>query len=202
MATNAFVHLENTDDTQRLSDYTSVRVDLLCVLEYASELQKNGYNLGTDVEPLMIAAIIKYGRVFSGGIRRVSLYEQRYVVLAPQQIAFHERLMAIRDKHIAHSVNSYEESQPIARYWVERVEQEGISSIECQHTRVACLSTVEIESIIDLAKTWVQFVDTKIAEEEREILEIVRKIPIEQILKNAPKAPLSNVGTPDKRRKN
>jgi hypothetical protein len=67
-------------------------------------------------------------------------------------------------------VNDFEESTPVARYWVERVQEEGITSIECNHRRIVGLSGQDFQDIIDLASTWLEYVQQKLKEEKNRLL--------------------------------
>ena len=80
------------------------------------------------VEPLSIAATVMYSRPFSGGVRH-RLGEEDLKILSSEQRASHHYLRAYRDKHVAHSVNAFEENITRAYYCVERVKEEGITSI-------------------------------------------------------------------------
>lgn len=95
--------------------------------------------------------------LFRGGVR-LKLHEEAMSVLTDQQLSNHIYCIQIRDKYIAHSVNAFEESEPVARYWVESVRGEGITSIEYNHRRIVGLSEQDLKNIIDLASTWLQYV--------------------------------------------
>jgi hypothetical protein len=159
MATNAFIEL-NLAEAKKLADYTSIEYDLRTAREFAatmvSEYQKTSPNYSL-CDPFMVAAIIRYARAFSAGVR-LKLYEEGESTLTDEQRSKHSYFMGIRDKYIAHSVNAFEENQPVARYWVERVQEEGITSIECNHRRISGLSEQEFKDIIDLASTWLRYV--------------------------------------------
>ena len=132
-----------------------------------------------------------YSRPFVTGVRKW-LGEEGLKVLDSQQRKKHERLRAFRDKHIAHSVNAFEENQPVARYWLERVKDEGITSIECNHTRIIGMSSADLEDVIELSTAMLSYVEARLKEEKR-VLEIVRQIPVEQILARP------TIGTSDSR---
>jgi hypothetical protein len=109
--------------------------------------------------------------------------------------------MHIRDKYIAHSVNAFEESQPVARYWVERVHEVGITSIECNSRRIAGLSEQELMDIIDLASTWLRYVQQRLSEEKNRLLPIVKKISLQNLFQSAPRfTPGPDTSQPEKRR--
>jgi hypothetical protein len=154
MSTNAFIEVR-LDEAQALADYTSIDFDLRTARDFATVILEEvkgpepNYSLS---DPFMVATIIRYARAFAGGVR-LKLYDEVVSVLTAEQRSKHDHFIHIRDKYIAHSVNAFEESEPIARYWVERVKDEGISSIECNHRRIVGLSDQDLLDIIDLAST-------------------------------------------------
>src|SRR5262249_38926199 len=127
MATNSFIEFR-LDEAQALADYTGIAFDLRTARDFATaileESKKPEPNFSLS-DPFMITTIIRYARAFASGVR-LKLYEEGGFILTDEQRLKHDRFWTLRDKYIAHSVNAFEESQPIARYWVERVEEEGI----------------------------------------------------------------------------
>lgn len=202
MATNSFTEF-NLAEAQQLADYTSIQVDLQSACDFArtmlAEMHRPSPNYSL-ADPFMVATIIRYARAFSQGIR-LKLYDAASSTLTDEQFSKHQYFMALRDKYIAHSVNAFEESQPVARYWVERVREEGITSIECNHRRISGLSEQDFHDIVDLASTWLVFVKQKLTEEKARLLPIVREIPLEQLFQNAPTfTPGPNTSKPQKKR--
>jgi hypothetical protein len=190
MATNTYVPF-NLEEAQTLADYTSIASDLSTSREFATtmldENQKPAPIRNVSLsDPFMVATIIRYGRAFASGARLPSLYEEGKFILTDQQLSKHEQFIHIRNKYIAHSVNAFEESQPIARFWAGRVQEEGINSIECNQRRVAGLSEQDLTDIIDLTTTWLQYVEEKLSGEKARLLTIVRKIPLAHFLQSAP----------------
>src|ERR1700720_4317895 len=124
MATNSFIEFR-LDEAQTLADYTGISFDLQTAREFATtileENRKPAPNFSLS-DPFMVATIIRYARAFAGGVR-LKLYEEAVSILTDQQRSKHGHLMHIRNKYIAHSVNAFEESEPVARYWVERVKE-------------------------------------------------------------------------------
>jgi len=203
MATNSFIEFRLAE-AQVLADYTSIDFDLRTARDFATaileEIQKPAPNWSLS-DPFMVATIIRYARAFSMGVR-LKLHEEAASVLTDQQRANHNHFMHVRDKYIAHSVNAFEESEPVARYWVETVQQEGITAIECNHRRIVGLSEQDLKDIIDLASTWLQYVQQKLREEKDHLLPIVRKIPLEDLFRSAPRPPPApHMSQPEKRRR-
>jgi hypothetical protein len=201
MATNTFVELY-LDETQLLADYTSIEYDLLSAGDFARLISEEWQKTLPDsslFDPLMVATIIRYARAFVQGVR-VNIYKEGAHMLTEEQRSKHQLLMQIRDKYVAHSVNAFEESQPVARYWVEKVHEEGIASIECNHCRVVGLNQQEVTDIIELTTVWRRYVQKKLTEEKARLLPIVRKLPLETLLQNAPRAVLPDTSKPQKPR--
>lgn len=203
MTTNAYIEFR-LDEAQALADYTSIAFDLRTSRDFAiailKETQKPDGNFSLS-DPFMVATIIRYARAFSGGVR-LRLHEEAMTVLTDQQLSHHTYFILMRDKYIAHSVNAFEESEPVARSWVESVQEEGITSIECNHRRIVGLSEQNLKDIIDLASTWLQYVQRKLREEKDRLLPIVQKIPLEDLFRSSPSpTPGPDISQPQKRRR-
>ncbi|MFV1977223.1 MAG: hypothetical protein ACC651_15890 [Candidatus Scalindua sp.] len=132
-------------------------------------------------DPLSTAVLVRYSRPFVSGVR-ARLREDALQHLSAAQRQKHDQLRAFRDKHIAHSVNGFEENQPVARYRIESVKEEGIASVECNHSSVSGLSSDDVEAVIELTTAMLSYVDSRLKEEKARVLKIVRKMPIEEIL--------------------
>ena len=190
MAANTFVEIDLPEAID-LADLTGIQVDLATARDFAKMLDKVFESEKPDlslVDPLSTAILIRYSRPFVTGVR-ARLGEGALQHLSVPQRQKHDQLRAFRDKHIAHSVNAFEENQPVARYWIERVEEEGITSVECNHTRVSGLSSADVEAVIELTTAMLTYVDSRLKEEKAKVLEIVRKMPTKKILSKGSKSP-------------
>jgi hypothetical protein len=201
MATNTWVDLR-LPEAADLADYTGIEFDLRSAQEFARMLlqerkkQNPDWNLS---DPLTTAILVRYARPFATGAR-LRLGEDALAELSPQQLQCHEYFSALRDKHIAHSVNAFEESQPTARYWVERVHEEGITEITCQHHRIIGMSIPDLGAMIDLTAVLQQYVKRKIDEERAKLLGIVRSRPIDEILSGGMAPARRDLPDPSRRR--
>jgi hypothetical protein len=203
MATNSFREFR-LSEAQALADYTSIEFDLHTAREFATtileENRKTQPNFSLS-DPFMVATIIRYARAFAGGVR-LKLYEEAGSILTHEQRIKHDRFMLVRDKYIAHSVNAFEESEPVTQYWVENVREDGITSIECNHRRIVGLSEQDLIDIIGLASTWLEYVQEKQEGEKARLLPFVRKIPLEQLFQSAPRpTPAPDASQPQSRRR-
>ena len=188
MATNTFVQIDLPEATD-LADLTGIQIDLATARDFAKmvneifESEKPDLSL---VDPLSTAVLVRYSRAFVTGVR-TRLGEDALQHLNAAQRQKHDQLRAFRDKHIAHSVNAFEENQPIARYRIGHVKEEGITSVECSHTSVSGLSSDDVEAVIELATAMLCYVDSRLKEEKARILKIVRRMPIEEVLSKGQK---------------
>ena len=183
MAINDFVEL-NLPEAAALADLTGVQFDLQSAKEFALKLRellsadRPDYSL---VDPLSTATLVRYSRAFVTGVRK-PLREEALQELSDSQRRKHEYFRNLRDKHIAHSVNCFEESVPVARYWIERVETEGITSISCNHHVVTGLGSRDLDALVELVDLLLRFVKKKIKEEETRLLATVRAMPLAAVL--------------------
>lgn len=128
MATHTFVHFEH-GEAAALARLQSIHFDLWSAIqlcEYFESQSQNGYPPSEITDAFSTAILVRYSRAFVSGVRK-GLGEDALAPLSVEQRANHERLRAYRDKHIAHSVNAFEDTKVQARYCEERVQQEGIT---------------------------------------------------------------------------
>ena len=138
------------------------------------------------VEPYSIAIAVKYSRCFVTGIRE-RLKEEALSILGSEQRQAHERIRSIRDKHIAHSINAFEENVPRANYCQERLAEDGITGIGCSHGRIVGLSLDDLNNVVELATVLLSHVGTLMDQEKEKLLALVKEMPIEDVLSEGQK---------------
>lgn len=189
MATHTWVDLQ-IPEAERLADLAGILWDLQRAREFAqllaAEFAAPKPNWGL-AEPLSIAAVVMYSRPFMGGVR-LRLGEDDLKGLTAEQRAAHEHLRAYRDKHVAHSVNVFEENIPRANYCVERVREESITGISYGSGRIVSLSGADLNALTDLATALEAHVRALITTEQERLLPIVRGMPLETVLAGGQKA--------------
>ena len=183
MAVHTFVEFE-MPEAKMFADLTSIRYDLESARSLARKLQsvmeaeELDYEL---VDALTTTIVVRYSRPFSGGVRKWPT-EDALARLSEDRRRKHERFRDFRDKHIAHSVNAFEDNQTIARYVEGREHLEGVYSIECHHGRVVGLSSSETENVIELTTAMIEYVDRLLDAEKESLLDRVRSISLDQLL--------------------
>ena len=183
MTTHTYAELR-IPEARRLADLTGISSDLARASDLASrilkgfETEKPEWDL---IEPFSIAIVVSYSRPFATGVRH-RLSEVDLAILDERERAAHERLRAYRDKHFAHSVNSYEQNVPHASYAEGRAHVEGFHAISCVSNRVAGISRAELADVVALAEKLGSHVHAMMAEEQQRLLKIVRAMPVDDLL--------------------
>ena len=202
MATHTWADLR-IPEAARLADLSGISWDLRSAREFAETLtaelvaEKPNWQI---IQPLSIAVAVMYSRPFMDGARSW-LGNKDLAILTPEQRAAHDHLRFYRDKHVAHSVNAFEENIPRAQYCVERVEDEGITAIGHGGGRVVGLSGAEVNAVLELTTVLEAYVDGEIVKEKQRLLEIVRKMPLEEVLAGGQKAFVTDATKISERRK-
>lgn len=191
------------EEAKYLADLTGIQYDLKAAIDLSIRLLKNIRfdRMDTDLhEAVSIAILIKYSRPFVTGVRKkLDIHDIKE--LTPREIEQHKIFIALRNKHIAHSVNIFEENKVIAHYNDEKVYDEGITSISVEQTRLISLSMSEAEAIISLSQKILDYITAQMELEKARILDFVRKQPISEILKFGYSAFIEDMTKVDKRRK-
>ncbi|MEO7888209.1 MAG: hypothetical protein ABIR76_15885 [Polaromonas sp.] len=202
MATHTWVDLK-IPEASLLADLNGIVSDLQRAREF-SELLISQYCADPPnwqmAEPLSVAIAVTYSRAFSKGVRH-HLNESDLGMLSVSQRETHIFMRAYRDKHIAHSVNEFEENIVRAQYCLERVKTEGITAIGYGGARITGLGSDKINELIEITKILENDVRIRITEEEKRLLSMVRALPLEEVLQGGQKAFQPVLGNVSKRRK-
>ena len=202
MATYKYVDVD-IDDAKYLADLNGAEVDLSSAIQLCNYLNihfETG-NLETEIiDALSTAILVRYARPFMSGVRE-KLNIDELDGLTRNDINNHNKYISFRSKHITHSVNIFEENQVVAYYNDEKVKNEGIQSISVQHHRVMGLSSIDLDNIIGLSKKVRKNIKQIIDSEKEKVLDIIRGIPIGEVLARGTKGPtILDMSKIDKRR--
>lgn len=129
---------------------------------------------------ISFAAVIKYGRTFGSGTR-LSIPSSWIERLTPEYQDKHRYFKNLRDKFIAHSVNSFEDNQVFA-YLHPQFNPSGVKSITVDTGRYVSMSAEDVTSLKGLAGALQQMVRLEISIEMVRVLEIANKWPISELL--------------------
>lgn len=102
--------------------------------------------------------------------------------LTLNQRTLHDKFIAWRSKHVAHSVNAFEDNQVVGYYNSDTVAMTGIQSISVQQHRLVGLGTEDLADIDALAGAILALVRPLIDAQKAHVLAPVRSLPIETVL--------------------
>jgi hypothetical protein len=188
VSTYTFVNFAHKEAAE-LARLKSIHFDLWSVIQLCEFFEAqcaesaHGYASSEISDAFSTAILVRYSRAFASGVRR-GLGEEALGTFTIEQRASHDHLRAYRDKHVAHSVNAFEETQIQARFCLERVEQEGITGVSAVHYRVVGLGSKDVSNTIGLCKTLLGFVDAEIHKEEERLLAHLRAMSLSDVLSN------------------
>ena len=169
----------------RLASLGGISNDLGGVLDYCKYLGENDTveTLNFIVwEGLSSAAVVRYVRCFGHGVREPLPAD--FFAFAPESIAdAHKYFIAVRNKHVAHSVNDFEENDVVAQVGTHFTSSAEIESIHPNHGRLIGLAFGDPHRLAELAHWARAKVYELMAEETTRLLPVVRAIPLEDIRK-------------------
>jgi hypothetical protein len=184
MTSHAFVNTRiRIPEARRLAGLGSIRADLLGVIDYCNHLPTHNPVEAPHFlvwEGLSSAAVVRYARCFGLGAR--DPLPSDILTSAPEDLRkAHEYFLAIRNKHVAHSVNDFEENEVVAQVSTRFVSAAEIESIHTSHGRVIGLAFGEPDLLKKLTEWVLSRVEALIQQEATALLPIVRAMSIETI---------------------
>lgn len=174
-------------EAKELADLISIYHDLSyaeealkCLLQLLSDHSKNNIVM----QSLWTAALVAYVRCFSRG-KRFGLSENIFKGLAGDPIGCHKYYKNLRDKHIAHSVNPFEQvvvgivlSEPDN----PKREVEGVATLSL---KLAHSDIDGVVTLLRLASTAQEEVAKQTKKYELKVLEVGKALPIEDLYSKA-----------------
>lgn len=166
-------------EARRLASLESIRHDLNGVIEYCDRLEQLK-SQGSDFtlwEALCAAMVVRYARCFSPGARDWLAHDLLDGASAAQR-DLHTYVIAVRSKHVAHSVNGFEETDVTV---MVREDDNTIHSVSAAHGRVVGLSFEKPLLIRELAQWVLNHVAGQIDVERPSLLAIAHRVGVEKI---------------------
>jgi hypothetical protein len=170
----------------RLASLGGIEQDLQGVIDYCRIMTErlNSSNFSyIENEAISSAAIIRYARCFVTG-KRDRLRSELLSAAEPSMQALHKRIMAMRDRHVAHSVNPFEENAVTVEISVHFTSSEEIRSVHTAHWRIGGLSLSEPEDLRELAEWVLAKVREEKASEQARLLPLVQRRPLAELKKH------------------
>ncbi len=168
---------------QKLADLAAIIQDLRAIMQTCSRfkglLDENSKD-SILIESLWVSALIKYARCFASG-KRFGLSKDIYQKLQGEPIKAHQFYIDLRNKHIAHSVNPFEQMEVgLVLSSANELEKKiiGVSTLAIRHivsdkegvNQLGLLSKIAQDKICSVAKNT-----------EKKVLEEGEKIPIDEL---------------------
>jgi len=177
----------NSFEAKKLADLAAIIQDFRTIMQTCLRLKNLLDENSNDhilVESLWVSALIKYARCFATG-KRFGLSKDIYQNLQGEPLKAHQFYIDLRNKHIAHSVNPFEQMEvgfilsPVNEPGKKIV---GVSTLAMRHIvsdkigvhQLGSLSKIAHDKICSMAK-----------ETEQKVLEEGKKIPIDDLYKIA-----------------
>jgi hypothetical protein len=153
----------NTESSAELRDLASYRRDLERARSYMtvfSELvaESNSAERTTN-DAFMVAALTLYGRAFGNGVRRarVGLGD-----LDSTQHEAHSFFIDLRNKYVAHAVNSYEQTTVIAYLTNSAFTPPQITRVGQRHIDLVPIDEEDAAQFIELCEFYIERLQTRI----------------------------------------
>jgi hypothetical protein len=170
-------------EAKALAEAAAILQDLRFVVQATKKLSallKTGEPDQVILRSLFTAALVAYVRCFSSGKRGV-LTSEIFAPLPGEPIACHNQYKDTRDKHIAHSVNPFEEMMVGA---VVSPPESGVREVEGVACLTATLVTYDVDGVEQLGGL-ASFAEKHVAsvckDLERKVLEVAKKMDIDKL---------------------
>lgn len=175
-------------EAQRLADLASILQDLTFTIEACQRLLDVIDREPQDavlIQSLWSAALISYVRCFAHG-KRFGLSEEILAHLQGEPIPVHNFYKNLRDKHVAHSVNPFEEvavGVVLPQADSDTKEAHGVAILAMKHI---VTDRQGVEQLITLAASLREEVRRMAREAETATREAAKKIPLQELYKKPP----------------
>ena len=136
-------------EAQLLADLAGVETDLLAVERTCERFIVERAKEQPDLELLEIAcaaALVRYGRTFTSG-GRAGVPAEILSALDHEQQQWHQYFKDLRDKWVAHSVNSFEDNEVAASLMPPERGPLGVTGISVRQHRVTSLAPDAIAAL-------------------------------------------------------
>ncbi|GAA5122686.1 hypothetical protein GCM10023339_41440 [Alloalcanivorax gelatiniphagus] len=146
------------DVVSRRWDFESARV--FCDSYLAGGEADNSTGTRQPSEGLWIAAVVTYGRAFNQGVRNAERVDISF--MDHNERGLHDYVIALRNKHFAHSVNRYEEVITLAYLTDSAFESRAATRVGQTHVSVYSARPELAEALSALAAKLVRRCDLRV----------------------------------------
>ena len=175
------------EEAKKLADLGAIVQDLRFTMETCSRLNKLLKEKSQDsllIESMWTAALIRYARCFASG-KRFGLSESIFDGLMGEPHKVHKMYIDLRDKHIAHSVNPFEQMEVGLVLSPQSSHERKIIGVATMSMRHICSDVEGVHQLGLLSKVLLEKVIQIAKEYEKKTLEKGESIPLEALYKRA-----------------
>jgi hypothetical protein len=170
------------EEAKKLGDLTLILNDLrfaIDILKRLLELLKNKYDDGVILESLWTTALIIYYRCFKHGKREyisTDIFKDKN--LGGDPLGCHNYYFNMRSKHIAHSINPFEQIKLGLILTKDKKEIRGIEIFSC---KLSYLGIEGIETFLRLVIIAEKSVCKKAKDSQDKLLQLSKEIPLKAL---------------------
>lgn len=173
-------------ETYRLAGMASIHHDLRLTAALAAQLArrvKNGFGNMLMLEAMQDSALIHYGRCFKQDIRKAFRIPEAWIESLPADLRnAHRQFVSLRDMHIAHSVNSWEISTPVAGVRIDRETGKiDVHQVTVNQSRIVMTGSSSVDNLFRVAKVLADRVEQEMEPEKARLLESAKLIPADEL---------------------
>lgn len=175
-------------EARLLADCGSINQDLTFCIEACTRLLEMERTKSDDElvkRSLWSSSLVSYVRCFAFGKRLGLNAEDVFGNLKGEPIAAHQWYKDMRDKHLAHSVNPYEQMKVGLVLSPPESEVTQIVGVQTSAISFVYADEVGIEQLLQLASIARRFVGIKAKELEVEVIDVGKGMSIEQLKRKA-----------------
>jgi hypothetical protein len=172
-------------EARQLASLAGVRDDLIQVLSYCEVVERQAAHnrrIPAVWDGLTTAAVVAYARCFTKGVRTAS-HKVLLHSITPELLEAHHYFMNLRDKHVAHSVNSFEENLLTVELQMDGRSPQGVVGVDISSRRVVGVGEYDLTRLRALSEWVLDRVEGLFAAEQSRLLERVRQESLESLLK-------------------
>ena len=171
---------------RRLTDMAGVEHDMRWTAGACAQLSRRQTRHNIDMQALEAihdAALIRYARCFKQGRRDAFQIPTSWIAEMPERLReTHAQALALRDKHIAHSVNDWEVNVPVAQLVTNKDTGETtVRAIHVTKLRVLMLGLDDLDTLWHLAKALADCVVAQMEVLKANLLEDTRRLDIDRL---------------------
>lgn len=178
----------NTEHAKRLADIAGIHEDLkftVQVCERLFNLNENSDEDGLLKEALWAAALVSYVRCFAEG-KRYGLSEDTLQAAGDKAFEVHRHFVNLRNKHIAHSVNPFEQVEVGVVLSEPNRKERKVERVVTFGLKLVSMNKPAVQGLLTLAATLLDEIKAQARELEEVVHSEASQIPYDELVQYPP----------------